>query len=345
MPAMIDEIHEQPKAVQAVLRDEQKNIESLCRTVKSRDISCVVIVGRGTSDHAATVSKYLFEIMMGIPVALAAPSVLTLYDSRLDFSRCLVIGISQSGQSPDVVEYIAQARAWGGLTVAITNDVSSELASASEHTICCHAGEEKSVATTKTYTATLAACYLFALKYAENERLLEELQRVPDAMAAVMESEEFIQDTAPRYRFMEECFVMARGINLATAHEAALKIQETSYVGARPYSVADFAHGPIAVVHEGLTCFLFAPDGKAYTSVLHMIQTLSQKRAETVVYSNNDEALRRATIGIRMPDKIDELMTPMFYIIPAQMFAYYLSLNKGYNPDRPRGLTKVTITR
>lgn len=342
---MIDEIHEQPRAVQAVLQKEQKSIEALCRAVKARDVSCVVIVGRGTSDHAATVAKYLFEITMGIPVALAAPSVVTLYRSRLDLSRCLVLGVSQSGQSPDVVEYITQARAWGGLTVAITNDVSSELAHASQYTICCHAGEEKSVATTKTYTATLAACYLFALKYAEKNQLLEELQKVPDVMAAAMEDEESIQNMAPRYRYMEECFVMARGINHATAHEAALKIQETSYVGARPYSVADFAHGPIAVVHEGLTCFLFAPEGKAHSSVMHMIQTLSQKRAETVVYSNSEEALRRATIGIRMPGDVDELLTPLFYIIPAQIFAYYLSLNKGYNPDRPRGLTKVTITR
>lgn len=138
---------------------------------------------------------------------------------------------------------------------------------------------------------------------------------------------------------------MARGINHATAYEAALKIAETSYVGARPYSVADFAHGPIAVVHEGFSCFMFAPEGRAFSSVVNMIQTLSQKRAETIVYSNSEEALRRATIAIRLDVDLDEILTPLVFILPAQLFAYYLSITKGYNPDRPRGLAKVPLTR
>ena len=164
-------------------------------------------------------------------------------------------------------------------------------------------------------------------------------------MNKALQLDALLRDIAPRYRYMEECFVMARGINHATAHEAALKIAEISYVGARPYSVADFAHGPIAVVHEGFSCFLFAPEGKAFSSVTNMVQTLSQKRAETIVYSNSDQALRKATIAIKLPVDIDELLSPIVYIIPAQIFAYYLSLTKGYNPDRPRGLTKVTLTR
>lgn len=345
MPAMIDEIREQPKVVQAVLQKEQKNIEALCKAVKSRDIDCIVIAARGTSDHAATVTKYLIEITCGIPVALAAPSVVTLYKSRLNLARSLVIGISQSGQSPDVVEYVSQAKAWGALTACVSNDLDSDLSKVSDYCIFCHAGEEKSVASTKTYTAALAACYLFALVLSEDKTLQEELMKVPENMQQVFEMEQVIKELAPRYRFMEECFVMARGINHATAHEAALKIAETSYVGARPYSVAEFAHGPIAVVHEGFSCFLFAPEGKAFTSVVNMVQTLSQKRAETIVYSNSDEALRRATVPVRLAIDLDELMTPIPYAIPAQLFAYYLSITKGYNPDRPRGLSKITLTR
>jgi len=345
MPAMIDEIHEQPKAVQAVIQKERKNIDALCKAVKAKDVSCIVIAGRGTSDHAATVAKYLFEITMGIPVALAAPSVVTLYRSRLNLSKCMVLGISQSGQSADVVEYVQQAASRGALTAAITNDLDSDLAKVSQYTICCHAGEERSVTTTKTYTATLAAAYLFALIYSENADLLEKLSHIPDVMQETFGLEDSIRDMAPRYHFLEECFVMARGINHATAYEAALKMVETCCVSARPYSVADFARGPIAVVREGLTCMLFAPEGKALSSVLNMIQTLSQKSAETVVFSNSEEALRRATIAVRMPLGLDELLTPLVYILPAQLFAYYLSRNKGYNPDRPRGLTKVTFTR
>ena len=345
MPVMIDEIKEQPKAFQAVLAQEGKNIDRLCKAVKGRDIACIIIAARGTSDNAANVAKYLIEITNGIPVALAAPSVVTLYRSRLDLSRCLVIGISQAGQSPDVIEYMTQAKAYGALTVGITNDMESELVRHTEYNIFTHAGEERGVATTKSYTSSLAATYLFALTLAENRELIEKLQQVPEAMNKALQLDALLRDIAPRYRYMEECFVMARGINHATAHGGALKIAEISYVGARPYSGADFAHGPIAVVHEGFSCFLFAPEGKAFSSVTNMIQTLSQKRAETIVYSNSDQALRKATIAIKLPVDIDELLSPIVYIIPAQIFAYYLSLTKGYNPDRPRGLTKVTLTR
>lgn len=345
MPVMLDEIHEQPRIVQAVLTQEQRNIERLCKAIRSKDIDCVVIAGRGTSDHAATVAKYLIEITNGLPVALAAPSVVTLYRSRLSLSRCLVMGVSQTDSSEEVVEYVAEARRAGALTVGITSDPDSELSRNTDYNIFCHVGEERGVATTKSYTAALAACYLFALTLAENREMLDNLMRVPEMMQKTFETEQLIHDIAPRYRYMEECFVMARGINHATAYEAALKIAETSYVGARAYSVADFAHGPIAVVHEGFSCFMFAPAGKAFSSVVNMIGTLSQKRAETIVYSNSEEALRRATIAVRMPVDMDEILTPLVYILPAQLFAYYLALTKGYNPDRPRGAHRPTLSR
>ncbi len=344
MPVMIDEIHEQPKVVQAVLRQERRNIEALAKAIKARDIDCVIVAGRGTSDHAATVAKYLIEITTGVPVAVAAPSVVTLYRSRLNLSRCMVLGIARAGQSPDVVEYVSQAAAWGALTASITNDIESDLAKASHYSVFCHAGDERSIATTKTYTSALAACYLLALTVTGNQELLGNLDRVPDQMQKVFEAEQTIHDIAPRYRYMDDCFVMARGINLATANEAALKLEETSYISARPHSVADFAHGPIAGIREGFSCFLFAPEGKSFSSVLGMIQTLAQKRAETVVFSNSDEALRRATVAIKVPFAMDEILTPLVYILPAQLFAYYLSITKGYNPDRPKGVARVTLT-
>lgn len=345
MPVMLDEIHEQPKVVQAVIQQEKKNIERLCAAIRGRDISCMIIVGRGTSDHAATVAKYLIEITCGIPVALAAPSVVTLYRSRLRLDKAVVVGISQSGTSEDVVEYVQHAKRQGALTVSVSNDSDAELAQISDYSILVHSGEERAIATTKNYTSALAACYLLALVLCENGEMLGQLERVPDMMQAAFDVEGQLRDISARYRFMEECFVMARGINHATAFEAALKIEETSYVGARGTSVADFAHGPIAVVHEGFSCFMFAPEGKAFSSVVNMIQTLSQKRAETIVYSNSEEALRRATIAIRLPVDLDELLTPLVYILPAQLFAYYLSLTKGYNPDRPKGISKVSKGR
>lgn len=344
MSYMLDEIHEQPRLVQKVVDAEIETARALSRAMKEREIDLVIITARGTSDNAAILAKYLFELHNGIPVALAAPSVFTLYGGKFDLSHALMLGISQSGESTDVVAVLRQAREMGALTAGITNVQDSGLARVSDFTLLCHAGEEKSIAATKTYTATLATIYLVSGMLSGKDELIVGLESAGSVMSRVFEVEGRIAEVVERYRYMEECMVVARGINLATCREAALKLEETCYVSAEPFSSADLMHGPIAVVDSGFAVFLYAPPGKGFGPMLGLSGKLAGWDVETVVISTEDEMLSRATIPIELPLSIDEMYSPLVYVIAGQLFAQYLSVTKGHDPDRPRGLSKVTLT-
>lgn len=345
MSLMLDEIYEQPQAIAAAIEQEHRNIAALVGDILDREVRTVVIAARGTSDHAATYAKYLLEIVVGVPVALAAPSVTTLYDASVNFSGCLVLGISQSGQATDVVQTLSAARATGALTACITNVSGSPLCDVSDHALLCHAGEEKAVAATKTYTTALALIAQLAGQWANRQSLLEGLRNIPDQMRSVLALEEPIAQAVERYRYIQECAVMARGINQATALETALKMTETSYLVAKPYSGADFLHGPIAMVSEGFPCFLFAPDGRAYPFMLELALKLKEREAEMVIFAHSPEILELAVRPLQVPVSVDELLSPLLYIVPGQLWACHLARARGQNPDKPRGLAKVTLTR
>jgi glucosamine--fructose-6-phosphate aminotransferase (isomerizing) len=344
MTNMLREIHEQPEILEKLIGEELSNAESLCGLMRARGIEYVSIAARGTSDNAATFGKYLLEIAGGVVVSLAAPSVFTLYDSKFDLSKWVFLGISQSGESPDVIEVMRRARDMGALTAGITNVADSPISAAADFTLLCHAGDEKSVAATKTYMATLGVLYLMASLSARRPRMLDDLKSAAAAIRSVFDIEDRIAALVERYRYMDECMVIARGINQATCQEAALKLSETCYVVAKPYSGADFLHGPIATIDDGFPVFLFAPRGPGYSSLVELTERLKDLRAETVIISDEDEILSMATTPIKLPVHIDELYSPLVYIVVGQLFAQYLSLTKGYNPDHPRGLSKVTRT-
>jgi glucosamine--fructose-6-phosphate aminotransferase (isomerizing) len=344
MSFMIDEIHEQPQLIQKVLDAERENVRKLCRAMKEREINLAIIAARGTSDNAALFAKYLIEIHNGIPVALAAPSVITLYGAKFDLSHALVLGISQSGESTDVVEVIRSAREMGALTACITNVPGSELTEASDHTLLCHAGEEKSVAATKTYTTTLALIYMISGIMAGEDELIPQLESAAGMISRVFQVESRIEEIAQRYRYMEECKVVARGINYATSKEAALKLAETCYVSAESFSMADLMHGPIAVVDAGFPVFMYAPQGKGFPTMVELAQKLEGWDVETIVFSSEEEILKLATIPVNLPVAVEETYSPLVYIVAAQLFAQYLSGVKGHDPDHPRGLCKVTLT-
>ncbi|MGC8783915.1 MAG: SIS domain-containing protein [Armatimonadota bacterium] len=339
------EIHEQPQVIRTVAERNVRSAQTLAQTIRDRGIQFVMISARGTSDNAALYTKYRLEIEAGIPVASAAPSIFTLYSGQLNLSRAMVIGISQSGKAQDVVEVVSAARAAGALTAAITNDPSSELAQVAEHVLLCHAGEERSVAATKTYTATLANIALLVDALVGRLHSSQDLEEAAQGMEQVLAMEEEIELLAERYRYMSACMVLSRGYNFCTAHEAALKMMETGYVIARAYSAADFLHGPIAVVDTGFPCFVYAPNGNAYATMLQLTAKLRERGAEIVVVSCNPEILRLATRMVVLPCDITERISPLVYIIVGQLFAFHLSETRGYDPDRPRGLSKITITR
>jgi glucosamine--fructose-6-phosphate aminotransferase (isomerizing) len=345
MSVMLDEIYEQPAAIEEALRLERGAVASLVANLRSREIHAVIIAARGTSDHAATYAKYLIEIALHLPVSLAAPSVYTLYGSTLKLDGCLMIGISQSGQAPDVVQTLGAARAAGAVTACITNVPDSPIVHVSDHTLLCHAGDERAVAATKTYTTSLALVALLAGTWAANDELLLALATAPDQIRAALNLDETIAASCERYRYIQECAVLARGLNQCTALECALKLTETSYLVAKPYSGADFLHGPIAMVSDGFPCFLFAPDGRAYETMLELARKLKDRSGEMVTIAHDEEILGLAAKPLKMPGSVSELLSPLVYIVPGQLWAYHLAVNRGYDPDKPRGLTKVTLTR
>ncbi|HZT42668.1 MAG TPA: SIS domain-containing protein [Chthonomonadaceae bacterium] len=345
MSIMLEEIYEQPQAIARAVEQGYTDVAALVEDLREREVRHVVIAARGTSDNAATYAKYLLEIVAGVPVALAAPSIYTLYDAHVDLAGSLVLGISQSGQATDVVQTLSAARATGALTACITNVEGAPITAVSDHTLLCHAGEEKSIAATKTYTCTLALIALLAGQWANRVALLEGLRALPEQIRSTLAIDETVAQTVERYRYIQECAVLARGLNLATALEAALKMTETSYLVAKPYSGADFLHGPIAIISEGFPCFLYAADGPAYPSLVELAVKLKERAAERVIIAHSPEILALATRPLEIAAVIDELLSPLLYIVPGQLWAYHLARARGHNPDRPRGLTKVTLTR
>ena len=272
MTYMLDEIRQQPDVVRRILSDEYPSVEALAAEVRRRKIAYVYVAARGTSENAALYCKYLLEIQHGLPVALAAPSVFTLYDVVPHFgANALVLGISQSGAAPDVIEVVRRARESGALTASITNDAASELARTAQFSLVIGAGEEIGIAATKTYTGTLALLALFstALDTTHPERL-EHLHRVPGLMEQALDLDDAVHHLVEKYADLSGCVILGRGYSHATAADLALKLTQTCGVSASAYSAANFQHGPITQVVQGYPCLLFAPDGKAFAPMARL---------------------------------------------------------------------------
>jgi glutamine---fructose-6-phosphate transaminase (isomerizing) len=345
MSRMLEEIRQQPAALERTLLAEMRSVERFRLQVEKRRPRLIVLVARGTSDNAATFGRYLLEITTGIPVSLAAPSVTTLYDARIDYRDTLVAAISQSGESTDTNLVLERARQQGALTLGITNERASSLAHLAEHVFLVRAGREKSVAATKTYTGQMLMLYLMAYALGGGVSMAD-LERVPEAVHAALGIEAEVDALSERYCFMRNAVVVGRGLNYANAYEFALKLMETCYVVAERFSSADFMHGPIALVEARFPVFAFAPPGPTWPSISETLDKLRTLRAEivTITDSGNPEAARKATRVIRLPRRVKEVLTPIPYIVPAQLFAASLAAQKGLDADSPRTLSKVTQT-
>lgn len=345
MSHMLKEIHEQPEVLERLARESEPSVARLAAAVREQDTRLILIAARGTSDNAGVYARYLIEIETGIPASLAAPSVFTLYDAPVRWERTLALGISQSGEAADATEVLRRARDAGQLTACVVNHPDSRMGRASEHVITLGAGVEQSLPATKTYTASLAALAALVNALSPRPALAQGLAELPARVGEVLALEAEIAQRAERYRYMEKCVVLARGLNQATALEAALKLAETCYVEAHPYSAADFLHGPIAIIEAGFPCLLFAPTGRGYPSMCELAAALRERGAETVIVSDGEEILPHAVTPIRLPTPVDEALAPIVAIVAGQLFAAHLARVKGLDPDRPRGLRKVTVTR
>ncbi|HWQ54094.1 MAG TPA: SIS domain-containing protein [Bryobacteraceae bacterium] len=345
MSRMLEEIRQQPATLERTLAGELRRVERLKALFAKKKPRLIVLAARGTSDNAAQFGRYLLEITTGIPVSLAAPSISTIYEARLDYRDTLVVGISQSGESTDSNRVLECAREQGATTLGITNEAGSSLAKLAEHVLFVRAGKEKSVAATKTYTGQVLMMYTLAYALGAKIRL-DDLRRLPDLAAQSLKLEPAVATLSERYSYMRNAVVLGRGLNYSNAFEFALKMMETCYVVAERFSSADFLHGPVAMVERAFPIFAFCPSGPTWKPMRQMLEKVKALNAEAVIISDasNPEAFEFASRSIRLPRKIDELLTPIPYIIPGQLFAGYLAEQKGLDPDKPRTLSKVTLT-
>jgi glucosamine--fructose-6-phosphate aminotransferase (isomerizing) len=321
-------------------------VEQVADAIQKKDIDYVFLAARGTSDNAGRYASYLWGAFNHLPIALATPSLFTFYDAPPRLRHALVMGISQSGQSPDIVSVISEGRKQGALTMAMVNAPDSPLTQEADLVVDVLAGLESAVAATKTYTAELLAIAMIscALDKDHPERW-DDLVKVPGWVAQALALDGVISHLAQRYTFMERCVVLGRGYNYATAYEWSLKLKELTYLVAEPYSSADFQHGPIAMVEHGFPVLAVVPGGKVYRTLMEMLQKLhDDQKAELVIISDQEEALGLAQSPIRLPAGIPEWLTPIVGIIPAQLFAYHLTQAKGYDTEKPRTIRKVTET-
>ncbi len=343
MSLMLKEILEQPQALRATFRAERPHALEFTKFARQQNFRLVVLVARGTSDNAAQFGRYLTEITTGIPTSLAAPSVHTLYRAKVDYRQALVVGVSQSGEGTDVNMVLESAKRQGGYTVGITNEKKSTMANLVDEVFLVHAGRQQSVAATKTYTGQLMVFYLLAAALGTAVSM-ESLSEIPDRVKETLKLIPELRKLVERYRYMHHCVVVGRGINYCNAFELSLKLMETCYVIAERFSAADFLHGPIALIEHEFPAFMFMPPGKAFHDMQELAKRLRELRAEVVAMTGPKMAIPSATQIIRVPIEMDEIYSPIPYIIPGQIFAAFLAEIKGLDPDKPRSLNIVTQT-
>jgi glutamine---fructose-6-phosphate transaminase (isomerizing) len=342
MTLMETEIREEPDRIRDADRENRQKVRAIAEIVRTRNLKKIILSARGSSDNSGNYFKYLCEVVCGIPVSFAAPSVITLYDGKLDLSDALVIGVSQSGQAEDVLAVLLRAKAQHSLTVSITNYAKSPMAISTDFHLNLVAGEEKSVAATKTFVNQMYVLAMLVAAIAEDAVLSTELQKVSGILTQVMTRQPWIATEATALSGIRDCYVLGRGFNNAIAHELALKLQETTYIKALAFATSDFHHGPFALVDESTTVILLAPSDQTMPDSLAMIEKLHKAGANILALT--DDATLPVAHKILLPP-VHAYLSPFVYILAGQMFACDLSLKRGMNPDQPRGLHKVTITK
>ncbi|NED99204.1 SIS domain-containing protein [Phytoactinopolyspora halotolerans] len=341
---MAREIAEQPAALARTIESLRPERTALRKLAADRRM--VLFVARGSSDNAAIYGRYLLEVHAGIASGLAAPSVATHYHAQLDLSEALVVCVSQSGETQEIVETQAWAAERGARTVAVTNDGGSSLAGAADVALVTQAGTEIAVPATKSYTAQLAAMAVLAGALApEPEALDRDLDQVPDEVERLITQRAGVEDAAEQLASTAEALVSGRGIVFGTALEAALKIEETCLRPVRGLSYADLRHGPIAVVDaEHVALLLSAADGPMVSGMTDLAHDLDNRGAASVIGIGGDDGFADAVDVHVAGPALPELIAPLALIVPAQLIVETLARRLGLNPDAPRGLNKVTQT-
>lgn len=341
---MQQELYSEPEVVLHALEANLAMCKRVAIDVKEKGIRNITIIGRGSSDNAGMCFKYITEIMTGIPVGTAHPSVVTMYGGKVDYTGHLVIAISQSGKSIDTVAVLDQARRSGALTLAVTNDVDSPLAQKAKYVLDIRAGEGTAVAATKTFAAELAVLYQLAMCLGGRIEDIESLARVPDALRDVIELVPAIRRAACAVCDEKEFIVLSRGIMQGIGKDLALKINECCYCFSQFYSITDFMHGPYALLEEGVNIVLLAPESECTENYYDIATRANLLGANLYILSDSDSVLAFAKEGIKMPST-NIVSSAFVYGMAAHLFAMFVAVEKGLNPDFPRNLKRVTVTK
>lgn len=340
---MFKEAHQAPAVVERALRENRSEMELLGTFLRRHTPPFVLTVARGSSDHAALYGKYLIESLLGLVCSSAIPSVHTVYGQRLALGRALVIAISQSGQSPDLIEVTRQARRDGALTLALVNQEHSPLAQTAEVVLPLWAGPEEAVAATKSYLATLASLVQLVAAWAEDKPLKEALARLPEVMYKAAEAH-WQAGLEPLVE-AENGLVVGRGYAFAVANELALKLKETSAFHAEAMSAAELLHGPVALVEPDFPLLVLAPKDKPLPGMLSLLENLRSKGGHLLVASSESEALELAHTPLPLPGRLHPVLDSILLAQAFYPFAAELAVARGFDPDAPRNLSKVTRTR
>jgi glucosamine--fructose-6-phosphate aminotransferase (isomerizing) len=341
-----EEIREQPEAPLRLLEGEA-DFASVGAEMRERGAATIRMVGHGSSDNAASYGVYAFGLETGWTALRDSISLTVYYGAELDMSGCTVLALSQSGRTPDVVEYARRAKRRGAYTVAITNDAASELAGLTDAVLELRAGDERAVAATKTYTNQLAALGLLAAHAAgTGDAFAQEIRAVAAAMPQLTLSvESRIANVATPFAYAGRMFVVGRGAEFATAREIALKLLETCRIAAEPLTATDLAHGPVAALDSMFPVWAIASDDATLPAVVEAVERAREAGATIVASGNAAEAIPGAQYVLASPPASSPLLAPLLSIVPGQIFAGALARARGLDPDAPRGLQKVTLAR
>ncbi|MEF9988900.1 MAG: SIS domain-containing protein [Christensenellaceae bacterium] len=341
---MYDEIMQQPKVLAGIAQKNQSVIQEILGEIKKSDLKQVVIAARGTSDHCGIYIKYLIEMLIGIPVALSASSVNTLYGAKITYRDALVIGISQSGMAEDVLAVMQDAKEDGVMTIAVTNNQESPIAKLAKYSLDCAAGLETSVAATKTFTAEMFCLADLVAQWSNNAEFIQALKDLPTGIGKETQKISAVMNLAKEYTFMPSCIVLGRGLMYPIALEAALKMMETTYTNARGFAISDFQHGPLALVSDNTPLFIYCADDESKDDVLAAVKRYTELGAYIIMMTNNVDNAKDAD-KVFLVEKSSKYTAPFHFAVMAQMFACGLAQAKRRTPDAPRNIKKITITK
>jgi glucosamine--fructose-6-phosphate aminotransferase (isomerizing) len=340
------EIREQPQALLRLLA-QAPVYDEVARAAVERKPQIVRLVGHGSSDNAASYGVYAFGIAASWTALRDSISLSVYYGAKVDLERSIVVALSQSGRTPDVVAYVERARERGALTIGVTNEPGSELARAADLTLPLAAGPEHAVAASKTYVNQLGALLLLAGAVAgRTNEMVGQIGRAAESMAeALPRFEDTVPSVARAFAYVGRMYVIGRGIEFATAREIALKLTETCRVAAEPLTSTDLAHGPIAALDPLFPVWTIASSDETLPTIVEATRRAREAGATLVASGNAQSQVEGAAYRLPVPEAPSALLAPLLSVVPGQLFAGALATAKGLDSDHPAGLTKVTLAQ